>query len=113
LAGKPRNTHKCSLINLSLLFCENYSNKQVLWGGTAAILAFLKKFDELRLLFLGASVTAVVSAFITFMSIINFNLISINLNQLAGIFRSLLLASIFSLIERSVKFFEDKSEKEM
>lgn len=76
----------------------------------AIILAYYRNFMEIRLLFLGASVTSVISAFITFLSITNFNFISIDINQLAGIFRSLLLASLFSLLERFARFFEDKLE---
>ena len=76
----------------------------------AIILACYRKFTELRLLFLGASVTSVISAFVTFFSITNFNLISINLNQLAGTFRSLLLASLFSLLERFTRLIEDHLE---
>lgn len=77
----------------------------------AIVLAYYRNFTEIRLLFLGASVTSVISAFITYLSITNFNLISININQLAGIFRSLLLASMFSLLERFTRFFEDKLER--
>jgi len=76
----------------------------------ASILAYHKNFVEMRMLFLGGSVTAVISAFITFMSLTNFNLISINIIQIAGVFRSLLLASLFSLIERLTRFVEDRIE---
>lgn len=61
-----------------------------------------------RPFFLGASVISVFFAFRTFLSISDSNgVIQIPIGTLAGLFRSVLLASFFSLLERLARFFED------
>jgi hypothetical protein len=72
-------------------------------------LALSKNFLSLRILFLGASVTSVLSAFLTFFSLVRLGLIQISLDDIVGIFRSVLLTSLFSLLERLTRFIEDQT----
>lgn len=65
-------------------------------------------FDLIRILLIGASIISVLSALVTFFIIGNRGFISITLDQIAGIFRSILLASFFSLLERATRFVEDR-----
>jgi hypothetical protein len=67
---------------------------------------------QLRVLFLGASVTSILFALHTyFFSIISVGLVQIPLDSITGLFRSILTISLFSLLERLTKFLEDKREK--
>lgn len=73
------------------------------------ILALSRAFTKLRILFLGASITSVLSAFRTFFfSIVINGLIQIPFDALVGLFRSILLTSSFSLLERLTRFIEDQ-----
>jgi hypothetical protein len=75
------------------------------------ILASSRAFTKLRALFLGASIISVLFAFRTFFfSIVMNGLIQIPFETLVGIFRSILLTSFFSLLERLTRFIEDQSE---
>jgi hypothetical protein len=71
-----------------------------------------RDFMSLRILFLGASITSVLFAFHTFFfSIVGkFGIIGISLDSLVGLFRSVLLTSLFSFLERLTRFFEDQAE---
>jgi len=88
------------LISLAILFV------------IVVILALSREFMRLRILFLGASITSVAFAFHTFFfSLVSkIGLISISLDALVGLFRSILLASFFSLLERLTRFIEDQIE---
>jgi len=70
-----------------------------------------EEFISLRLVFLGAGTASLISAFVTFIAIAQNGLIQITLDQLAGIFKSLLLASLFSLLERFAKIREDNTKR--
>jgi hypothetical protein len=74
------------------------------------ILAKKRYYMRLRLIFLGASIASVISAFITFFLLARTGLIGITLDALVGVFRSILLASFFSLLERLTKYFEEQME---
>lgn len=75
------------------------------------IFALGRDFMRLRILFLGASITSVALAFRTFFfSIVLNGLVQIPFDALVGLFRSILLASFFSLLERLTRFIEDQSE---
>jgi hypothetical protein len=77
----------------------------------AIFLALSKDFIKLRILFLGASIVSVLFAFRTFLfSIVLNGLIQIPLDALVGLFRSILLTSFFSLLERLTRFIEDQAE---
>ena len=88
------------LISLAMLF------------GFVVILALSREFLRLRILFIGASITSVAFAFHTFFfSLVSkIGLISIPFDALVGLFRSILLASFFSLLERLTRFIEDQIE---
>lgn len=65
---------------------------------------------QLRVMFIGASVTSILFAFHTyFFSIVSIGLIQIPIDALVGLFRSILITSFFSLLERLTKFLEDRS----
>lgn len=68
------------------------------------------QFVLIRLLLVGASIVSVVSALVTWASTGESGLIQINLNQIDNIFRSILLASFFSLLERITRFIDDRVE---
>lgn len=71
-------------------------------------LASSRDFIGLRILFLGASITSVIFAFHTFFfSLMVYGLIQISDVALVGLFRSILLTSLFSLLERLTRFLED------
>jgi len=70
-----------------------------------------KDLGHLRLMLLGASIVSISLAFISFISITHLGNISISLDQIVGLFRSILLASYFSFIERLMKFAEDERRK--
>lgn len=75
-----------------------------------AILALRGYFVKLRLIFLGASIVSVILAFVTFFSLNRGGAIQIPFDALFGIFRSILLASFFSLLERLSRFLEEQNE---
>jgi hypothetical protein len=61
---------------------------------------------------LGASIISAGLALVTFFSLNRGGVIQISLENLTGVFKSILLASFFSLLERLTKYLEDvKSEK--
>jgi hypothetical protein len=63
-------------------------------------------------MFLGASLASITFAFHTFFfSIVSLGLIQISLNALVSLFRSILITSFFSLLERLTKFLEDREQK--
>ena|SRR5208337_1576898 len=68
-------------------------------------------FVLVRILLIGASIVSVLSALLTWISTGETGLIQITLTQIDGIFRSILLASYFSLLDRLTKFIEDRVEK--
>jgi hypothetical protein len=77
----------------------------------AILLALSRDFASLRILFLGASIVSVLFAFRTFFfSIALGGLIQIPFDALVGLFRSVLLTSFFSLLERLARFIEDQLE---
>jgi hypothetical protein len=83
----------------------------IMFGGLVVMSAYAKAFMEIRILFLGASITSVLFAFHTFYFSIALNgLIQIPLDALVGLFRSILLTSFFSLLERLTRFIEDQLE---
>lgn len=75
------------------------------------MIALSRRYMLLRILFLGASVTSVLSAFVNFFSLGKSGIIQIPFDALVGLFRSILLASFFSLWERLTKFLEDRQIK--
>ena len=73
--------------------------------------AYSREFMSLRLLFLGASVTSLIFAFHTFFfSLVLNGLVQIPLDAITGLFRSVLLTSLFSLLERITRYIEDQIE---
>jgi hypothetical protein len=75
------------------------------------IFALGRDFMRLRILFLGASITSVALAFRTFFfSIVLNGLVQIPFDALVSLFRSILLTSFFSLLERLTRFIEDQLE---
>ena len=70
------------------------------------------EFDLLRMVILGAGTASLIAAFITFISIGQNGWISIDINQLAGLFKSILLTSFFSLLERLARYREDQLKKQ-
>jgi hypothetical protein len=75
------------------------------------LLAYEKDLANIRLAFLGASAVSLTLAFVTFSSLTHLGLYSVTLDQIVGIFRSILLTSYFSVLERLTKFFEDQRHK--
>jgi hypothetical protein len=69
-----------------------------------------ESFTIIRILLIGASIVSVLSALLTWVSTGKNGFISIDLNQIDGIFRSILLTSFFSLLERITRFIEDRVE---
>jgi hypothetical protein len=69
-------------------------------------------FFLLRILLIGASIVSVLSALLTWISTGvstgEVSYVSIDDNQIDGIFRSILLTSFFSLLERTTRFIEDR-----
>jgi hypothetical protein len=66
---------------------------------------------QLRIMFLGASVMSILFALYTFFfSIVSLGLIQIPLDAWVSPFRSILVTSFFSLLERLTKFLEDSSK---
>jgi hypothetical protein len=65
---------------------------------------------NIRVFFLGASLTSLGSAFLTYVSLANGSIVQIPLNAIVGIFRSILLASFFSLLERLARYLEDETQ---
>jgi len=79
--------------------------------GLIVIFAYYKEFRSLRIIFLGASITSLIFAFRTFFfSLIINEMVQITFDNVWGLFRSVLLTSLFSLLERLTKFIEDKTE---
>jgi len=77
----------------------------------ALVLLLKGHFMNLRTLFLGASITSLIFAFRTFFfSLVMEEMIQITFDNLWGLFRSVLLTSLFSLLERLTRFIEDKIE---
>lgn len=66
----------------------------------------------LRILFIGASIVSIIFAFYTFFfSITLQGLVQISNTAIAGLFKSILIASFFGLLERLAKFLEDKANQ--
>jgi len=92
--------------NPSIIF---FAVSLILLSVLLVILAYERAFMNIRILFLGASITSVLFATHTFVySIVLNGLIQIPFNALVGLFRSILLASIFSLLERLTRLIEDQ-----
>jgi hypothetical protein len=71
-----------------------------------------KNLSIFRMVFLGASFTSIVFAFYNFFFAINTAIgLSFNLYLLAGLFRSILVTSLFSLLERLTRFLEDRRKQ--
>jgi hypothetical protein len=67
-------------------------------------------YKKVRAIFLGASIAFVVSAFLAFVSIA-YSGNSIDLDTVfISIFKSILFASLFSFLERLVRFLEDQEK---
>ena len=94
---------------VSLLFTFFYILLAVVLA--IAVFAWLTEyFILIRILLIGASIVSVGSALLTWVSTGKTGFISIDLDQIDGIFRSILLTSFFSLLERTTRFIEDRVE---
>jgi hypothetical protein len=84
-----------------------------LWlGWTDRIIYRFPEFNsymKIRAILLGASITSVILAYINYRSIVSASDIQLNA-VIYSIFRSILLASLFSFLERLVKYLEDQKK---